>query len=142
MVEANAPEFFDSYATNWSVFIGARIPIYDGKEAKGQVRRAEAEARKASQMHDLLRESVSLETRQAFYDLRASRKSLEQAARAVDLARESLRMIQDRYREGLANLVELLDAETSLTRARTREVGTRREMLLNHAKLELATGRL
>jgi outer membrane protein TolC len=142
MVEANAPELFDSYATNWSVFIGARIPIYDGKEAKGRVRRAEAEALKARQMHDLMRESVSLETRQAFHDLRASRKSLEHAVSAVDLARESLRMVQDRYREGLANLVELLDAETSLTRARTREVGTRREMMLNHAQLELATGRL
>ena len=48
----------------------------------------------------------------------------------------------DRYREGLTTLVELLDAETALTRARTREVATLRDLAMSEAALRLAVGRL
>jgi outer membrane protein len=93
-------------------------------------------------MRDLLGRVVDLDTRRAWHDVRAARQSLEQSRRAVALAGESLRIVQDRYREGLTTLVELLDAETALTRARTREVASRRDLLLSQAGLKLAVGRL
>ena len=60
----------------------------------------------------------------------------------MQLARESLRMIEDRYQEGLTPLVELLEAENALTRARTREVGARRDLFVARSGLDLAVGRL
>ena len=79
---------------------------------------------------------------QAFHDLRASRKRLEQATQATELAAESLRTVRDRYGEGLTTFVELLDVETALTRARTRTIAARRDVLLSKANLDLAVGRL
>jgi outer membrane protein TolC len=140
--EANDEDFIGAQGTNWSVLVAAKIPIYQGKQSRARVARAEARTREAQRMRDLLRQSIDLETRRAFYDVRASRKSLEQSRRAVDLARESLRSVQDRYREGLTTLVELLDAETALTRSRTREIATLRELIVSQANLELAVGRL
>jgi outer membrane protein TolC len=140
--EANDEQFIGAQGTNWSVFVAARIPIYQGKQSRARVARAEAQTREAQRMRDRLRQSIDLETRRAYFDVRASRKSLEQSRRAVELARESLRSVQDRYREGLTTLVELLDAETALTRSRTREIATLRELIVSQANLELAVGRL
>jgi outer membrane protein TolC len=140
--EANAEEFIGADGTNWSVFVGVDIPLFEGKKTRARVARAEARTREAERMRDLLRQSVELETHRAYHDLRAATKSLEQSRRAVELARESLRIVRDRYREGLTTLVELLDTEVALTRARTREVATTRALLLSRANLDLAVGRL
>jgi outer membrane protein TolC len=53
-----------------------------------------------------------------------------------------LEIVEDRYREGLTTLTELLDAETALTRARLRRLAARRDLFLARASLDLATGRL
>ena len=60
----------------------------------------------------------------------------------MGLAGNSLAMVQDRYKEGLTTLVELMETETALTSARTREVQARRDLLLADATLKLAIGRL
>ena len=140
--EANAEDFIGADGTNWSVMAHARLRLFGGKEVRARVARSEAEHRMASSASELLGQSVELEVRTAFHDLRASRKRIEQAALAVELAGTSLAMVQDRYKEGLTNLVELLEAETALTSARSREVQARRDLLLADATLKLAIGRL
>ena len=79
---------------------------------------------------------------QAYYDLKASRESLAEAAKAIESARASLVIVEDRYKEGLTTLVELLAGQTALNAARTREVSARRDLLLADARLKLAIGRL
>jgi outer membrane protein TolC len=91
---------------------------------------------------ELMDQSVELEVRTAFHELKAAAKRIEQAGLAVELAGASLVMVEDRYREGLTQLVELMEAETALTSARTREVQARRDLLLADATLKLAIGRL
>jgi outer membrane protein TolC len=140
--EANAEDFFGTDGTNWSVMVAARFTAFDGKGRSARLRHARHEERRASSMREMLSQSVGLEVRKAYYNLQAASKRLEQATRAVEMSKESLRIVTDRYKEGLTTVVELLDAETALTRARTREVGARRDMLLGRASLDLAVGRL
>jgi len=151
LAEANAEQFIGADGTNWSLILGARFTVFDGKGNGSRVRQAREHGLAAEQMRDLLRQSIDLEVRQAFHDLRASRKRLEQATQATELAGESLRTVRDRYGEGLTTFVELLDVETALTRARTRTILTRartrtiaarRDVLLSKANLDLAVGRL
>lgn len=140
--EANAEDFIGADGTNWSVMAHARLRLFDGRAVRARVARSEAEHRMAQGAAELLGQSVELEVRTAFHDLRAARKRIEQTGLAVELAGTSLAMVQDRYREGLAQLVELLEAETALTSAWTREVQARRDLLLADATLKLAIGRL
>jgi outer membrane protein TolC len=140
--EANAESFFGTNGTNWSVIVAATIPLFDGFETRSKVRAARAEVDAASEQTALLRQQIELDVRRAYHDLRAATKRLAQARRAVDLAEASLRIVEDRYKEGLTTMVELLDAETALTRARTRRVAARRDVLLSRATLDLAVGRL
>lgn len=142
MYEANAEDFIGADGTNWSVTAGLRWTLFAAGEARAQVARREAERSMANHASELLAESVELEVRTAFHELAAARKRTERTSLAVELAGAGLRIVEDRYREGLATLVELLDAETALTAARTREVAARRDLLLADAALKLAVGRL
>jgi outer membrane protein TolC len=142
LAEANSEQLFGSYGTNWTVFVGARFKLFDGKQTRARVRRASERTNRARRELLLLEQSVDLEVRQAFYDRRAAGKRLEQTAAAVEMAHESLRIVRDRYGEGLTTLVELLDSETRLTTARNRDVAARRDALLAQARLDLASGRL
>jgi outer membrane protein TolC len=142
LAEANAENFIGADGTNWSVILGARFTVFDGKGNGSRVRRAREEALAAARMREMLQQAIELEVHQAFHDLRSSRKRLEQAEQAVELAGESLRTVRDRYGEGLTTLVELLDVETALTRARTRSIAAQRDVLVSKASLDLAVGRL
>lgn len=132
----------DADGTHWSVSAGARWTLFDGRATGARTRRADAERVAAESMRDRLARGVEVEVRRAWHDLRAARRTQELAAEAVALARESLRIVEDRYREGLTTVVELLDAQTSLTRARSRETAARRDIALARASLDLAVGRL
>jgi len=142
LAEANAEDFIGADGTNWSLILGARFTVFDGKGNGSRVRQAREHGLAAEQMREMLRKSIDFEVRQAFHGLRASRQRLEQAMLARQLADESLRTVRDRYGEGLTTLVELLDVETALTRSRTRILAARRDVLLSKAALDLAVGRL
>jgi outer membrane protein TolC len=140
--EANAQTFIGADGTNWSIFLAARLPLYAGGATRARAARAMEEQRAAEQMNELMRDGAGLEVRQAWYDGEAARRGLELATASVAQARAALSIVEDRYKEGLTNIVELMSAQTALTAARTREVSARREVLLNKAALDLAVGRL
>jgi outer membrane protein TolC len=142
LAEANSDELFGTYGTNWSVFLGVRFSLFDGKRTQARVRQATERSTRARLELRLLEQAIDLEVRQAFYDRLSAHKRLEQTAAAVEMAGESLRIVRDRYAEGLTTLVELLETEAGLTRARSRDVAARRDLLLAQAHLDLAVGRL
>lgn len=127
---------------NWAIGVGVRMPLFENARARARTERAQAHVDEAREQGDLLAESIALETHQRFYELRAARQRLAQTRKAVDLAKRSLSIVEDRYKEGLITLPGFLDAETALTEARLREVAARRDVILARAQLDLATGDL
>lgn len=127
---------------NWSIFVGAKFTPFDGFGTRARVAKAKEEAKWAGEMLTLLRDGAGLEVRQAWFELEAARQRLAIAATAVEQARAALKIVEDRYREGMTMLVELMGAQTAVTAARTREVSARRDVLLGLATLDLAAGRL
>jgi outer membrane protein len=140
--EANAEDFIAADGTNYSVMVGARFRLFDGRETRAGVARADAERRMAAHASEMMAQAVELEVMTTWHELRASTKSLEKNMLAVEMAGAALKIVEDRYKEGLTTLVELMEAETALTSAQTREVAARRDLLLADASLKLAVGRL
>ena len=140
--ESNAEDFLGKDGDNWSVVVGLKFPLFDGGRAKAKIDRADAALREAEEGVALLAESAALEVRSAFHELRAARQRIEQATRGAELARRSLEIVEDRYKEGLTTLPDLLDAETALTEARLRDLAARRDLLVARARLDLAVGAL
>ena len=140
--EANAEDFFGRDGDNWGLGVGIRLPLFDGNGTRARVKNARAQAREAREQAEQLRQEVALEVRRAALELGAARQRLQQSVKAAELARRSLTIVADRYKEGLTTLPELLDSEAALTEARRREVAARRDLLLAGANLDLAAGAL
>jgi outer membrane protein len=106
---------FDDDATGWSVGIYATLDL--GIDSVGQLRRARAEKRAAAHMYEFELRRAQVEATEAWLAVKAAAEKVAVAEDAVEAARESLRIVTNQYREGLASMVDLLDTQAAATRA-------------------------
>jgi outer membrane protein TolC len=125
---------------NW--FWGASF-IYDLfgiLKTPHRVRQAVAarDAAKAAERKTLL--VVELDVRNALLDGEEAEARHDVASQTVQLAEESLRLVEAEYREGAATITKLLDAELALTQARTRLSATTYDRALARIALAHSVG--
>jgi outer membrane protein TolC len=115
----------------WRLFGGGRRAARDAAAADQFAARA--------RLTDLQRR-VRLEVKEAKLNLDNARRRLETVRHAVDSARESLRTNTNRYRQGAATIIEVLDAQVARHQARLRRLSALYDLRLNHARLQRAVG--
>jgi len=127
---------------SYIVGVAAEIDFFDGfrrgaavSGAQAQEKAAEAEAEKAASNLRLDLTSASIQAGEAWERLNVVRKS-------IDNAEEALRITQQRYEQGAADLPELLTAQTGLTGTRTRNVAALYDYLIALSNLNRAKGQL
>jgi outer membrane protein len=123
--------------------IGANLTfnIFDpGRSARiGKARAAESMA--AAELQHLANQ-IRLEVVRAYQQHISSRQRLLVARQVIDQASETHRIIQNRYREGLTTITEVLRAETALVRARLNLVAARYDHYVSYAHVLLSVGKL
>jgi len=126
--------------TNWTA--GARLDfnLFAGGATKARFAEASANASKAKHNVDWFRSGVTLEVRKAFLDEDAAGQRAAAARDAADQARESLRIVQNRYEAGLTTITELLRAQTAQLDARTLYLNALQDCQVAQAQLERAAG--
>jgi outer membrane protein TolC len=131
---------FGGNGRSGSIVAFARINLYRG----GSDRAAKAAARHetASFEADIERfeEGVLLEVEQALQDLATARIRQDTAAESLAAAREALRVREQRFKQGLDKMIDLLDAETALREAELRELIARFDISLTSYRLLFASG--
>ena len=139
--EANDANLFGASGTNWTVGLSARIPLYAGGETGGRKARAAADRAGVASMRRAMSEGIRLEVSAAWAEQASASERLGVARAALESANESLRIVRERYAEGLAVIVELLGAEAALTQAQANVVQAQRDVAVSHAVLDVASGR-
>jgi outer membrane protein TolC len=139
--EWNGDTPFGSDGDNWAVGIGVRVPVFDGLDTSAYVARARAGLAEASSMRTAMQQGVRLQVQAAWAERESALRRYEVAEAALSRSREALRIVRERYGEGMALMVELLAAEAAETQARATLVSARGEWWLAQAALDLATGR-
>lgn len=133
---AIGPEIIGAVPTR-SVGISLKVPVFDG---------GRRDARRAESLSQLRQEEIRSRDvkQQVELDVRLALDSIKSAASQVDTAREGLALAENelaqarrRYEGGVANSIEVTDAQTRLDRARDNQVAA----LYNYnlARLDLAT---
>ena len=104
---------------------------------------AEAKARTVmvAEQKTLLREALQLEVASAYTDMKKAVSSIEAAERGLTAAEESLRVRSELFKSGRATSVDLIDAETEVTRGRLRRLDAHVGLLVAKTRLDHATGR-
>lgn len=130
-----------SGSTDYLVGASVSFNLFDaGRKARlGQARGAETVA---SLEQKQLANQIRLDVVRARQQFITARERLAVMQRVISQATEALRIVQDRYHEGLTTITEVLRAETVLTQAQTNVLAARYEHYIGYAALLLATGQL
>ena len=107
-----------------------------------RARLAQAAAGESKARHNVewLRSGVQMEVRKAFLDGNAAAQRTAAAHDAVQQAKESLRIVQNRYEAGLTTVTELLRAQTAQLDATTSYLLALQDWQVASAQLERAAG--
>ncbi len=140
--EINNNRFSSEGQDSWAVGVVLNVNLFNGGADRARIVEAQANHQRAVAQRERLASAIALEVHDAFLGLQTARERVGVAKDAVSQAEESLRIVQDRYDNGLTTIVELLDSETALTAARTNLTRTLYEATLGQAKLDLSLGTL
>ncbi len=131
---------------NWSdmsaVSLNLRVPIFSGFSTRARIQQAQIEIDKYETDLRDTRLALSLALENAFTQLSNSLMTLNVQKSNVNLAQEVLINIENNYKNGLASLTDLLDAETSYADARNSYTGALLDYKLAEVQLVKARGEL
>ena len=139
-VEWNATDLFGNDGNNWTVGASLRVPLFEGMETGARLDRARAEVRGMEAARAQLVEGIRLEVLTALAEARGAEGRLAVATSSVFEAEESLRIVRERYAEGMTTAIELIDSEAALTRSKGRRAAALHDREIARAALDLAMG--
>ena len=132
----------DTWETTYNGYLVLSLPIFDGLKTKSQISRSRSEARQAEIELANLESGVELEVRSSVLNLAAAVAALKSQEQNVGVAEQGLKIANDRYLQGLATNLDVMDAQLALTRARNYRLQALHDLNLATAALKRATGSL
>jgi outer membrane protein TolC len=136
----HAPGLTDDRASNWSVGVQVRVPLFTGFGLEARRGGAEAEARAAEATHvDRLRRAEA-EVRTARRGARAALESRDAALLARDASAEAARLLSLRYDEGMTTLSDLLGAQARAAGLAARLIEAEARWRMHLAQLDFLLG--
>jgi outer membrane protein TolC len=112
------------------------IPLYTGGRIRGEEEQALAVQHQREAERDDLRGQVEHDVRQAFIDLNVAADQVSVAQSNVELAHDTLQQARDRFGAGVADTVEVVQAQQTVIQAENDYIGAVFEH--NLAKVSLA----
>src|SRR5215471_11202897 len=98
--------------------VGAvNIPIFQAGRTRGRVIEAEADLKSRRAEADDMRAAIYYDVKTAFMDLQAAAERLQVATSGRDVAQMTLAQSRDRFAAGVANNVEVVQAQEQVSRA-------------------------
>jgi outer membrane protein len=119
---------------------GARVNLkFDGGLALAQIGEQKANLANLKYNEEVQRQNIALEVRQDTLNLQQAMESIRVSQEALQQARENLDLAEGRYKTGVGNIIELTDAQASLTSAEASHVQALYSYKTAVAALEKAT---
>jgi outer membrane protein len=112
------------------------MPIFTGGRIHAEIARANLEIQRIEQQQDDLRNQIALEVKTALINLGSARNEVQVANSGVQLSNEEVDQARDRFRAGVANNIEVIQAQDSLARANDNQIAALYRF--NQARADLA----
>jgi outer membrane protein TolC len=100
------------------------IPIFAGGRAHADALQAEATLRQSRQQLESLRAQIDYDVRSALLDLSAANDQVQVARSALDLANQTLVQARDRFTAGVADNLEVIEAQDAVASANENYIGS------------------
>jgi outer membrane protein len=98
------------------------MPLFTGGRIRAEVAKADLELQKIDQQKADLRNQIALDVKTALLNLQSARNEVQVANLGVQLAKEEVDQARDRFKAGVANNIEVISAQDSLSRANDNQI--------------------
>jgi outer membrane protein TolC len=106
-----------SVSPQWTAAGEIQIPIFRGGKVEGDVKEANSALAERRATVQNLRGQIEQDVENAFLDLQSAAKQVDTANAQLKLATETLSQAQDRFKAGVTNNIEVIQAQESLSAA-------------------------
>jgi outer membrane protein len=124
----------------WGAGAMVSVPIFTGFLIENRVAEARQQKYKVEQKRLDLRNKIALEVTDAYLTLQAARQQIIVEEKEVESARSALTLAKERYRLGLASIVDVTTATTALLLAEVRLSEAQYALQAGTAAVAYATG--
>lgn len=116
--------------------IGMNLPLFTGGRIRAETAHADLEIKRIQQQRDDLRNSIAMEVKTAIAQLESARHQVDVANFGVKLAQEEVTQARDRFAAGVADNIEVIQAQDALARANDNQIAALFQY--NEARADLA----
>lgn len=133
----------DGYDTE-EAYVQAQLvfTLFDGGLRRAQVRQAVARMRQAEQSLSDEKKAVILESKQSFLEFNTAKSTLTNLADEVKSAQENFNAVQMQFKYGMADSIDIMDANTLLVDAQRRISNARSSFYLSILKIIYTQGEI
>src|ERR1700730_10585196 len=112
------------------------MPLFTGGRIHAEMVRADLDIQKLQQQQADLRNQIALDVKTALINLDSARSQVKVANLGVQLSKEEVDQARDRFNAGVANNIEVIQAQDSLARANDNQIAALYRF--NQARADLA----
>jgi len=123
-------------SNNSTLGMTVSVPLFAGYAPTYRIRSAEAVAEAKEAQRDRLKLQISLDVWTAFQSLRTAHETIKSADVLVNSAKESARVALGRYKAGVGNIIDTLNAQSALASANQQKI--KADLSRNIARATLA----
>ncbi|MCL5744995.1 MAG: TolC family protein [Acidobacteria bacterium] len=126
--------------TRWTVGVTFTFPLFDGFRRSGLMTQAVSNQRSARLEREKVERQIYLAIQQAHDETTAARETIAAARANVSQAEKVLAMTQNNYKYGAATTLDVVDAQTAVSVARTNLLRGLHDFAVARANLRWAAG--
>jgi len=127
--------------SNWWVGAGVTFPLFEGLNTTYAISQSKAQFRATLENYEVLRQNVTKEVTQAYLNVKTGWELIRATKKALEAARENLRLAWGRYQAGVSTIIEVTDAQVQFSQADLNFVQALYNYRVYEAQLDKATGR-
>lgn len=128
---------WNNFVNNWTVTVGASMPLFTGGRIRGENVVAQANVAEAKARLQQTKELASLDARQAVAELQQAVATLAASGGTADQATRAYNIAEVRFKEGLSTQLELTESRLLLQQARANRAQAARDFQVARLRLTL-----
>src|SRR5579871_64149 len=101
---------------------GINMPLFTGGRIHAEIIKADLQIESLEEQKADLRNSIALDVKTALLNLESARSEVQVANLGVQLAKEEVDQARDRFKAGVANNIEVIQAQDALARANDNQI--------------------
>ncbi len=137
--ETNSTIKLDAFS-NWTAGVTISYPLFNSFSDYAKLQANKAREKQSEHVEIQYKRQLQVDVANATFTLRAADKRVRIAEVGIEQAEENLRVIRNKYDQGLVANIDFVDAQNAHTQAQVEFINARYDYFLAGARLELTMG--